>query len=69
MADQGRAAQANDAEDRPPPVKKTKTPTDVRVALTGKKQRVSSVLDLFVSYPPFCFLMQKSQMKHCTCSS
>ena len=55
MADQGRAAQANDAEDGPPPLKKTKTLTDVRVALTGKKQLVSSVLDLFVSYLPFYF--------------
>ena len=59
MADAGMAGQANDADDGPPPPKKIKTLTDVRVVLTGKKQLVSSVLDLFVSYLPFCFLMQK----------
>ena len=48
----------NDAQDGPPP-KKQRTLTDVKVALMGKKQLVSIVLNLFVSHLPSCFLMQK----------
>ena len=37
----------NDDDNVPPPHKKRKTLTDVKVALTGKKQLVSIVLMLF----------------------